>query len=55
MGKQFKYGDARGFQLAVIVAPDELSRKAVKVKDMRTQEQIEVPIDDLATRVKSKL
>ena len=51
MGKQFKYGDAKGFQIAVIVAPDELSRNAVKLKDMRTQEQTEVPVGDLAARL----
>lgn len=55
MGKQFKYGDAKGFQLAVIVAPDEMSRNAVKLKDMRTQEQVELPVAELATRVRQRL
>jgi histidyl-tRNA synthetase len=55
MGKQFKYGDARGFALAVIVAPDELSRNAVKIKDMRTQDQVEVPLSGLVDAVRSRL
>ncbi len=55
MAKQFKYGDARGFLLAVIVAPDELSRNAVKIKDMRTQEQLEVPLAGLVDAVRSRL
>jgi histidyl-tRNA synthetase len=55
MGKQFKYGDARGFALAVIVAPDELSRNAVKLKDMRTQEQVEVTVAGLVEAVRSRL
>jgi histidyl-tRNA synthetase len=55
MAKQFKYGDAKGFRLAVIVAPDELSRNAVKLKDMRTQEQTELPVADLAARAREKL
>lgn len=52
MAKQFKFGDARGFSLAVIVAPDELSRNAVKLKDMRTQEQAEVGLGELVERVR---
>ncbi len=55
MAKQFKYGDAKGFKLAVIVAPDELSRNAVKLKNMQTQEQTEVPTAELGACVKGKL
>jgi histidyl-tRNA synthetase len=47
LGKQLKYGDARGHRLVVIVAPDELSRRAVVVKDMASQKQDEVPLSGL--------
>lgn len=55
MAKQFKYGDAKGYRLAVIVAPDELSRNAAKLKDMRTQDQAEVPLAELVSRVRDQL
>ena len=41
-------GDAKGFQLAVIVAPDELSRNAVALKDMRTQDDPQVRQPDIS-------
>ncbi len=55
MAKQFKYGDARGFAFAVIVAPDELSRNAVKLKDMRSQQQTDVPVADLVSGIKARV
>ncbi|MBI3724528.1 histidine--tRNA ligase [bacterium] len=55
LGKQLKYGDARGHSFAVIVAPDELVRGAVSVKDMKTQKQDEVALEALASTLRSRL
>ncbi len=38
LGQQLKYADQRGYQLAVIAGPDELSQDACQVKDLRSGE-----------------
>ncbi len=47
--KKFTYADRTGAARVVIVAPDELSRGVVKVKDMKTGQEQEVGIDDVAS------
>ena len=46
--KKLSYADRMGIPTVVIVAPDELSRGVVKVKDMKTGEEKEVGIGDVA-------
>ncbi len=46
--KKFAYADKIGVGKVVIVAPDELSRGVVKVKDMKTGEEKEVGLDKVA-------
>ena len=43
-GKQFKQADALGARFAVIVGEDEISRGALKVKDLKTGEEREVAL-----------
>lgn len=47
--KQFKLADARGVARVILVAPDELVRKCVVIKDMAAGTQEEIAIDALAT------
>ncbi|MGI8587182.1 MAG: histidine--tRNA ligase [Chloroflexia bacterium] len=44
LGKQLQYADRLGIPVAVIVAPDELSRGEALVKHLQTQTQQTVPI-----------
>jgi histidyl-tRNA synthetase len=49
--KKFAYADRTGAAQVVIVAPDELARGMVKVKDMKTGEEKEVGVDKVAEAV----
>jgi histidyl-tRNA synthetase len=40
---QMKVADRSGARFTVILAPDEMSRAAVGVRDMQSGEQVEVP------------
>jgi histidyl-tRNA synthetase len=53
--KQMKYGNSRGHAFAIIVAPAELTRGAVMLKNMQTQTQTEVPYHLLAETIKQAL
>ncbi len=50
---QFKQADKLNADITVIVGSDELSREVVTVRDMKTHEQIEVPVSDIATNISS--
>ncbi len=52
---QFKAADAVGAACCVIVGPDELSRGAYSVKDLTTGEQVEVPQNTIAVRLRALL
>ncbi len=45
LGQQLKYADQRGYQLAVIAGPDELSQDACQVKDLRSGESSQKSLD----------
>jgi len=47
IGKLMKTLSARGVRFAVFIGEDELSRKVVNVKNLKTREQMEVPVDAL--------
>jgi len=51
LGKQLKYADARGFRYAVIAGGDELSRNVCQVKNMRTGESVEYPLETVAEQI----
>jgi histidyl-tRNA synthetase len=47
LAKQFQYADRAGIRFVVLLGEDEAARGVVAVKDLRKQEQFEVPRDDL--------
>ncbi len=51
--KKFAYADRTGVAKVVIVAPDELSRGMVKVKDMKTGEEKEVGMGQITKAIGS--
>ncbi len=55
LGKQLKYADRAGIPFAVIVGPDELAKGVVQVKDLRRQEQFEVPRDELLASLRVEI
>lgn len=55
LGKQLQYADRQGIPLAAIVAPDELARDEVLLKDLKTQSQQTLPCAHLAAAVRRHL
>ncbi|NLA68491.1 MAG: histidine--tRNA ligase [Gammaproteobacteria bacterium] len=48
LGRQFQYADRAGIRHVVVRGGDELERGVATVKDLRSGEQFEVALDDLA-------
>jgi len=55
LAKQFQYADRAGIRFMVLIGEDEAARAAVTVKDLRRQEQFEVPRAELAATLKVEL
>jgi histidyl-tRNA synthetase len=55
IGKQFEYANKKGFRVAITAGADEFSRGTVKVKDLSAQAETDVPLDQVAARVKTLL
>ena len=55
MQKQMKYADRAGVPLVLLMGGDEKARGTVTLKNMRTGEQAEVPLANLATTITGKL
>jgi histidyl-tRNA synthetase len=49
LGKQFKYAAKLGFQYAVVLGPDEIANTTVQLKNLKTEEQTEVKVSELAS------
>jgi histidyl-tRNA synthetase len=55
VANSFKHADLHGARRMVFVAPDEVARGVVRVKDLRTKDsnkeaiQVDVPLDDIAS------
>ena len=47
MGSLFKVANRKGAKFAIIVGEDEVAKKEVAVKNMKTQEQTLVKLEDL--------
>jgi histidyl-tRNA synthetase len=47
LGRQFRYASRRGIPFALVIGPDEEQRGVVAVKDLRTEEQLELPRADV--------
>ncbi|MEA5551061.1 histidine--tRNA ligase [Anabaena cylindrica UHCC 0172] len=55
LGKQFQAADKQGIQLCVIIGADEAAAEKSSLKDLKSGEQIEVALADLAEEVKRRL
>jgi len=55
LGKQFKHADRAGIRFVVVLGPDELAKGVVTVKDMRKEDQYEVPRADLVKTLRVEL
>ena len=52
---QFKYADKLGTKFIAILADDELARGVLKLRDMATKEEWEVPLDSASEALKERL
>ncbi|MDC8012255.1 histidine--tRNA ligase [Tahibacter soli] len=55
LARQFKYADRAGIRFALVLGSDEIARDAVQVKDLRRQEQFEVPRAELVKTLRVEL
>ncbi|MBK1988313.1 histidine--tRNA ligase [Sphaerospermopsis aphanizomenoides BCCUSP55] len=55
LGKQFQAADKQGIQFCVIIGADEATAQKSSLKDLKSGEQIEVALVDLAEEVKKRL
>jgi len=55
LGKQFKYADRAGIRFVVVLGSDEIAKDVVTVKDLRNQDQFEVPRADLVKALRVEL
>ena len=55
LAKQFKYADRAGIRFVVVLGPDEIAKEVVTVKDMRKQDQFEVPRAELIKALRVEL
>ena len=55
LGKQFKYADRAGIRFVAVLGPDEIAKGVVTIKDMRKQDQFEVPRDELVKALRVEL
>ncbi|HET7065837.1 MAG TPA: histidine--tRNA ligase, partial [Rudaea sp.] len=55
LGKQFKHADRAGIRFVVVLGPDEIAKGVVTVKDMRKQDQFEVPRAELVKVLRVEL
>lgn len=55
VAKQFKYADRIGVGIALVIGPDEKSKKEVTVKDLKTREQENIKQSELVPYLKNLL
>ncbi|MBD0389670.1 MAG: histidine--tRNA ligase [Nostoc sp. C3-bin3] len=55
LGKQFQLADKQGIQFCVIIGSEEAAAQKSSLKDLKTGEQVEVLLVDLAEEVKIRL
>ncbi len=55
LAKQFQYADRAGVRFMVLCGENEISRGVVTVKDLRRQEQFELPRAELASALKVEI
>ena len=52
LDKQLKYADKKGIPYVVIIGPDEASKNLVTLKDMKTGDQLTLPLDKVIAKLK---
>ncbi|MEH1975495.1 MAG: histidine--tRNA ligase [Nostoc sp.] len=55
LGKQFQLADKQGIQFCVIIGSEEAAAQKSSLKDLKTGEQVEVLLENLAEELKIKL
>jgi histidyl-tRNA synthetase len=55
VGKQFRAASQRGAGAAVVIAPEEWQRAAVKLKDLASRDETEVPVAELGSTLANLL
>jgi histidyl-tRNA synthetase len=55
IGKQFEYANRKGFRVAITAGPDEFARGTVKIKNLATQAESDVPAGEIIPAVKGML
>lgn len=55
LGKQFQLADKQGVQFCVIIGSDEAAAQKSSLKDLKSGEQIEVTLENLAEEIKTRL
>jgi histidyl-tRNA synthetase len=53
LGKQLEYADSLRIPYLVVIGPQELQSQVVKIKDMSTRKETEVPISELVSKLQS--
>ena len=55
LGKQLQLAEKQGIQFCVIIGSEEAAAQKSSLKDLKTREQVEVPLGDLAEEIKRRL
>jgi histidyl-tRNA synthetase len=55
LGKQFQLADKQGIQFCVIIGSEEAAAQKSSLKDLKSGEQIEVTLENLAGEIKKRL
>jgi len=55
LAKQFKYADRAGIRFVLVLGSDEIAKNTVTVKDLRKQDQFEVPRAELAETLRVEI
>jgi histidyl-tRNA synthetase len=55
LGKQFRFADRTGIEIAVVLGPDEISKDTVTLKDLSTGKQQTVPKSEAAVIIRQML
>lgn len=50
LDKQIKYADKKGIQFVIVLGPDEITREVVTIKDLKTGQQDQTPINEALKR-----
>jgi histidyl-tRNA synthetase len=52
IGKQFQHADKKGIPFAVLTGDEEMSNNLFTIKDLKTGEQLTLPLEDLISKIK---